>query len=379
MNNLLNFANETERGFNSVTMEEKKHKKVLEQEDFKNLSPTAYMPKTLNTFFLKSKEIGLSIHSLRVMAVLLVRLKQEQLRTKKEITLFENEWLTEKEESESIMLKFYLKDFIPEGSKNYSVVIEALDTLAQTRKEEYINEKGEKIILTDNILGYSYNSKKKGINITMRGYWYKIFIDLSRTSNEFPKSIIFKLSSINAITFYFWLKTVPLEKTTQLTIENINAKFKTSYEFLSDIERRLLIPLKEDYDRTSDLAFNYTLKDNKAYITPYETTNSIPDVYSQEDYSIRKALVFKKKKYTLSDVEYSLLEDMYLRYSYGVVHNASVRKRNLINLRGRAYIDELHKLIILYMNKNLKPFEIDHLSKNYPEKKREYNKKYYVK
>lgn len=360
-------------------MEEKKHKKVLDQVDFKTLPLTTFMPRTLNTFFLKSKDIGLSIHSLRIMAVLLVRLKQEQIRTKKEINLFENDWLTEKEEAESIMLKFFLKDFIPEGSKNYSVVIHALDTLAQTRKEEYINENGEKIILTDNILGYSYNSKKKGIHITMRGYWYKIFIDLSRTSNEFPKSIIFKLSTINSITFYFWLKTVPLQTTTQLTVENVNAKFKTSYDSFYEIERRLLKPLKEDFDRNSDLSFNYVLDSNKAHITPYETTNSIPEVYSQEDYSIRKALVFKKKKYNLSDMEYSLLEDLYIRYSYSVVHKASVRKNTLVKLIGREYIDELHKLIIAYMKKNLKPFEIEFLNKNYPEKKQAYNKKYYIK
>lgn len=378
MSNLLILSDETDLVSNPIIMVEKKYKKVLEQVDFKNLPATTFMPRNLNTFFLKSKEIGLTIHSLRVMAVLLVRLKQEQLRTKKEITLFENEWLTENEESESIMLKFFLKDFIPEGSKNYSVVTDALDSLAQTRKEEYVNEKGEKIVLTDNILGYSYNSKKKGIHITMRGYWYKIFIDLSRTSNEFPKSIIFKLSTINSITFYFWLKTVPLGTTTQLTIENINEKFKTTYDSFYEIERRLLKPFKEDFDRNSDLSFNFVLDRNKAHITPYETTNSIPDVYSQEDYSIRKALDFKKKKYKLSEMEYALLEDLYLRYSYSVVHTSSVRKRNLVKLEGREYIDELHKLIISYIKKNLKPFEIEHLNKNYPEKKREYNKKYYI-
>lgn len=359
-------------------MEDKAPKKILEQIDLIELSPTAFMPTILNNVFFKNKAAGLSIHSLRILAVILLRLKKEQIRTKKQATLFEHEWLTDKEDSENMMMKFLLKDFIPNDSKNYSVVMPALDALAITRKVKYKNEEGEDVTLTDNVLGYSFNSKKRGIHIKMRGYWLKFFIDLSKFSNEFPISMIFKLNSENSISFYFWLKTVPLDANTPLTIENINSKFGTSFEFMSRIEAKLLKPLKDEYDRTSDLSFNYTIKNNKVFIKAYETKNAVPDMHNQEDYSMRKALIYKKKKYALSETEYSILEDMYIRYSYSVVHNSSVRKTKLVQLKGSEYIKELSELIKIYMKRHLKPFEITHLEKTYSEKRMAYNKKYYL-
>ena len=361
-----------------MIQEEKKPKKILEHKEFSELPTTAFMPNPLKAFILSSKDHDLNIHCLRVISILLFRLKGEQMRTKKQITLFDTEWLTERQEAESMSMKFFLKDFIPEGSKNYRPVIEALDILARTIKVNFVNEIGETIILTDNILGYSYNPKKRGINIKMRGYWYKNFVDLSRTSNEFPKSIVFNLSSVNSVTFYFWLKTVPLAVETQLTMENINAKFKTSYEFISDVERRILIPLKEEFDRGADLSFIYVIRHNKFWVTVYETRNSIPENHSQEDYSIIKALDFKKKKYELNDIEGAFLEDIYLRYSYENVHKATARKRVLMNLKGKDYVSEVSILVTDYIEKRLKPFEILHLSNKYPAKKIEFNKKYYA-
>jgi hypothetical protein len=378
LNNLLNLAGETELVSNLIIMEEKAPKKILEQIDLIELSPTAYMPTILNNIFFKNKNADLSIHSLRILAVILLRLKNEQVRTKKQATLFEEEWLTDKEDSENMMMKFLLKDFIPTNSKNYSVVMPALDALAITRKVKYKNEEGEDVILTDNVLGYSFNSKKRGIHIKMRGYWLKFFIDLSKFSNEFPISMVFKLNSQNSISFYFWLKTVPLDANVPLTIDNINSKFGTSFEFMSRIETNLLRPLKDEFDRTSELSFNYTIENNKAFIKPYETKNAVPDMHNQEDYSMRKALIYKKKKYALSETEYSILEDMYIRYSYAVVHNSSVRKSKLVKLKGTEYIQELSELIKIYMKRHLKPFEIAHLEKTYPEKRMDYNKKYYL-
>lgn len=359
-------------------VEGKTPKKTLEQKNFKELPLTTFMPNPLKDFILSSKDHDLNIHCLRIITILLLRLKNEQMRTEKEVTLFHKEWMTEKEEAESMAMRFFIKDFTPEGSKNSKPVIEALDTLAKTIKVNFVNEKGEKIILTDNILGYSYNTKKKGITISMRGYWYKNFLDLSRTSNEFPKSIIFNLSSVNSVTFYFWLKSVPLGTTTQLTMENINSKFRTAYAFPAHMEKNIILPLKEEYDRSCDLSFRYAVLNNKFHITPYETTNSVPEVYSQEDYSIVKAIVFKKKKYNLSAVEEAFLEDIYLRYSYEYVHQATARKPSLKNLKGMEYVKEVSNLVKSFVEQRLKKFEIDHLANIYPEKKREFNKKYHA-
>lgn len=379
MNKLLISSTNTNPDSNRIIMEDKASKKTLEQIDLIELSPTAYMPTILNNVFFKNKDAGMSIHALRVMGVILARLRQEQLRTKNEITLFENEWLTNEDDAENLMMKFFIKDFLPEGSRNNSVVMQALDDLAITRKVKYKNEKEEDIILTDNVLGYSYNSKKRGVHIKMRGYWLKFFIDLSKYSNEFPVSILFKLYSQNSISFYFWLKTVPIDSTPQLTVENINSKFRTSHDYISRIEEKLLKPLKEEFDRVSDLSFSYTVKNNKVHITPYETKHAVPDVYSQEDYSLRKALLYKKKKYALSETECSFLEDMYIRYSYSVVHSSSVRKSKLVKLKGKEYIEALSGLIKVYMEQHLQKFEILHLQKTYSEKRIAYNNKYHIK
>ena len=107
--------------------EEKAPKKTLEQKDFKELPSTTFMPNPLKSFILSSKDHDLNIHCLRVITILLLRLKGEQMRTKKEITLFDSEWLTEEQEAESMAMKFFLKDFIREGSKNYRPVLNALD------------------------------------------------------------------------------------------------------------------------------------------------------------------------------------------------------------------------------------------------------------
>ena len=77
----------------------------------------------------------------------------------------------------------------------------------------------------------------------------------------------------------------------------------------------------------------------------YDTINAVPALQKQDEYLIKKAVHYKKIKYDLSEIEVGILESLYKKYGYDFVYKVTSRKKDLVKLRGRAYVDKFHSYI----------------------------------
>jgi hypothetical protein len=323
------------------------------------IPPVSNLPKKLNEWIdlsLRNNNKELSIHALRIPFILLSIIKNKQLINQTQLQLFDEDWFDiTKETMNSIQFNVLIKDFLPKGSKNYRHVITGLDELVKyVTKEEFILENGNVVTLTSSIIGnFIHNKNAQGVKFDMNSYWYKVFLDISRTYNQIPIDTIFNISEVNSFKWYLYLKKIQ-GTGTNLHLDSLNVIFKTEHKYWSKVEERLLKPIKRELDENSDLSFNYEINNNKLYIAVYKTIASVPILNNLEDYKIDKAVRFKEKKYFLNEIEKAQLKSLYIRYGYNSVYNSTSRKRELLSLTGEKYLKELHKYLIAYVEKQLK-------------------------
>jgi len=323
-----------------------KVKQIIEGKNKNSLPEVSRIPNILNNYLLGNKDKKLSIHSLRIILVILSSIKDKQIREDNQLSLFDNDWFdTDKNTTYTTQFNFYLKDFLPNNSKNYDIVREGLNSLVHyIVKENFIGQKGNKVTVVGGLISnLVYNEGKKGVKFEMNAYWYKVFVDLSKNYNKFLSSIIFNISSSNALLFYLFLKT--LKEGTTMKMETLNEKLQTNYGNWSKIKEKLLDPIRSELNKNADLSFNYEIKDNKANIVVYDTINAVPALQKQDEYLIKKAVHYKKVKYDLNEIEVALLESLYKKYGYDFVYKVTSRKKDLVKLRGRAYLDKFHSYI----------------------------------
>lgn len=323
-----------------------KVKQIIEGKTKNSLPEVARIPNILNNYLLGNKDKKLSIHALRIILVILTSIKDKQLRDDYQLSLFDKDWFdTDKKTTYTTQFNFYLKDFLSNNSKNYDYVREGLKSLALYNIEQkFIGEKGNKITVVGGLISnLIYNEGKKGVKFEMNAYWYKVFVDLSKNYNKFLSSIIFNISSSNALLFYLFLKT--LKEGTTMKMDTLNEKFQSNYINWSKIKQKILDPIRNELNKNADISFNYEIKDNKANIVVYDTINAVPALQKEDNYLIKKAVHYKKVKYDLSGIELGILESLYKKYGYDFVYKVTSRKKDLVKLRGREYVDKFHSYI----------------------------------
>ena len=323
-----------------------KVKQIIEGKNKNSLPEVSRIPNILNNYLLGNKDKKLSIHSLRIILVILSSIKDKQLRDDYQLSLFNEDWFdTDKSTTYTTQFNFYLKDFLPKNSESRELVKEGLKSLVSyTVEQKFIGEKGNKVTVVGGLISnLIYNEGKKGVKFEMNAYWYKVFVDLSKNYNKFLSSVIFNISSSNALLFYLFLKT--LKEGTTMKMETLNDKLQTNYKEWWKIKQKILDPIRNELNKNADLSFNYEIKDNKANIVVYDTINAVPALQKQDEYLIKKAVHYKKIKYDLSEIEVGILESLYKKYGYDFVYKVTSRKKDLVKLRGRAYLDKFHSYI----------------------------------
>ncbi len=339
-------------------------KEIIIKKSGDSIPPVSNLPKKLNGWVdlaLRRDTQKLSIHALRIPFVLLSIIKNRQLRNQSQLQLFDEDWFdVTKETMNSIQFNVLLKDFLPKGSKNYRHVIAGFDELVKyVTKEEFILENGNVVTLTSSVIGnFIHNKNAKGVKFDMNSYWYKVFLDISRTYNQIPIDTIFNISELNSFQWYLYLKKIQGTGTT-LLLDSVNDIFKTEHKYWSKVEERLLRPIKRELDENADLSFNYQINNNKLYVVVYKTIASVPVLNNLEDYKIDKAVRFKEKKHALNEVQKAQLKNLYIKYGYNSVYNSTSRKKELLQLTGEKYLKELHKYLIAYVERQQKKAEIE--------------------
>ena len=243
-----------------------KVKQIIEGKNKNSLPEVSRIPNILNNYLLGNKDKKLSIHSLRIILVILSSIKDKQLRDDAQLSLFDKYWFdTDKSTTYTTQFNFYLKDFLPKNSENYDCVKEGLKSLVSyTVEQKFIEKNNEVTVIGGLISNLVYNKGKKGVKFEMNAYWYKVFVDLSKNYNKFLSSVIFNISSSNALLFYLFLKT--LKEGTTMKMETLNDKLQTNYKEWWKIKQKILDPIRNELNKNADLSFNYEIKDNKANI-----------------------------------------------------------------------------------------------------------------
>lgn len=325
-----------------------------------NLPESAQFPQRLYSFLEKARNDEnnpLTIHALRVILVLISIVKKDQIFSSQQLDLFDEDWYsTDKATNDQVQFFLKLKDLVPKGSKNYDYAKDGLKFLLKFVTSEKIVINGKDIELHSSVISnLVFNDGDKGAKFYMHQYWYRIFIDISKGYNRISTNSIFSISSLHAYLFYLFLTTLRRSKqdagSCEMRMDTINEKFNTNYKYWSKIKEKILEPVKTALDANSELSFNYSwpVEGNKITIVAYETAKIAPQLKSDVDYRIDKAVRYKKTKHSLSDIQVGQLTGIYKKYSYETLTAAISRKKELQKLKGENYLNKLHEILTEYI------------------------------
>ncbi|MBZ4037831.1 RepB family plasmid replication initiator protein [Flavobacterium sp. 17A] len=325
-----------------------------------NLPDSAQFPQRLYSFLEKARNDDnnpLTIHALRVILVLISIVKKDQVFSTQQLDLFDEDWYaTDKASHDQVQFFLKLKDLIPQGSKNYDYAKEGLKFLLKFVTEEKLIIKGKEVELHSSVISnLVFNDGDKGAKFYMHQYWYRIFIDISKGYNRIATNSIFNISSLHAYLFYLFLTTLRRSKqdagSCEMRMDTINERFNTNYKYWSKIKEKILDPVKTSLDANSELSFNYSwpVEGNKITIVAYETAKIAPELKSDIDYRIDKAVRYKKSKHSLNDIQVGQLTGIYKKYSYDTVTAAISRKKELQNLKSDTYLKKLQEILYGYI------------------------------
>lgn len=329
---------------------------------------------TILGFYLMMKELGYSHSAAKIVLVLSANLKTRQmsLRSKtqpNQLDLFDKEWLNvDDKKALSVQFNFKYKDFLPKGSKNNNQVKNGLDELAEKSWticfEKEVDGKIKKFQLKSALITTYLAEEGNGFKLVMNNYWYRAFINVADSFNPFDTDIIYDLS-YNASIFYMYLKSLPLikeaqyteimgknaglvfgQKGTRVKIEKIMKMLKCNYIYESDIRRKVLDPIIAELDAKTDLSAGYRFDNGCLCIATYSPLkNDIAKKYiNVEEAKIKSAINYKVKNNLLNGTQASMMLEVYLKYTYEVVFNATQRKTILKGLKGQEYCDAFTKL-----------------------------------
>ncbi|MEO6102467.1 MAG: hypothetical protein ABIP44_02375, partial [Pseudoxanthomonas sp.] len=327
-----------------------------------NLPESAQFPQRLYSFLEKARSDDnnpLTIHALRVILVLISIVKKDQVFSTTQLDLFDEDWYsTEKSTNDQVQFFLKLKDLVPKGSKNYDYAKDGLKFLLKFVTEEKLMIKGKEVELHSSVISnLVFNDGDKGAKFYMHQYWYRIFIDISKGYNRIATNSIFNISSLHAYLFYLFLTTLRRSKqdagSCEMRMDTINEKFNTNYKYWSKIKEKILEPVKTALDANSELSFNYSwpIEGDKVTIVAYETKKIAPELKSDIDYRIDKAVRYKKTKHGLNEIQVGQLTGIYKKYSYETVSTAIKRKQELQKLKGEVYLKKLQVILYAYIEK----------------------------
>ena len=344
----------------------------------------------INKFVYMMKALGFSINAIRIVIILSANLYEQQnpfkdkKRKNKQLDLFDDEWMNvDNDKAFAVQLRFKFSDFLPEGSKNTKLIKTALDELQEkshllefTRIDKSGKERNMKLksaLISAYILEEGY-----GFKIIINNFWYRALIDVSKRFNQFSKSIIFNLNE-NAMIMYFYLLTLDyisekdkiiyssvLNSSENLPIlnskklrgtkknkEDFQSLFLTNYKYDSKIKEKILEPLRNELNKKSNISFNYKIEGNNIVLVTYDVTkNEIEqNIYGVEESKILKAInnIISKRK--LTETQTFMILEMYLKYTYKIIAEATHRKSILRGKIEQEFVDTFDALIKIYLKR----------------------------
>lgn len=353
--------------------------------NYEKLHEIGNLPHELNNIIVKAKENNLTRAGVTFALLLVVNLKDKQIVKNKmdQLQLFDQEMFdVENETNYTVVLSFHYSDFLPKGNKNYNQVKKGINEL---RKLEYtlkVDLNKDKIGKPSRIVTYNSNfilnyveEEKKGFKILIDKYWYRLLINITDGFNPYLKSIVYNLKSLNLLQFYFYIKKLPkIEKTAIINykglyevlgdaaveskgtityVDNFIETLHLPYKFESQIARDYLDICRNEFNKKSDICFNYKFENNKIYIITYPGNTALisENISKAETVKIKSAINYKVRKYDLEKNEAMLLIEVYIKYGYDFVTKATNKNSSLKGLKSEKYFTVFTNLVNMKFKK----------------------------
>lgn len=380
-------------------IDEKTVKEKIER--IKSVPQIGAVSREVQNILISSPKNEMSLGALRVIGHITTCLRNRQIkRGSKEVanqlSLFDDYWFDIENEKAifNVQMSFLWKDFLPEGYTNYEAIRQGIRDLMKFTHDirfERLNEKTGKMKKYRAILPFIngfVEEEEVGFKVSIPNYWYRLLINLSLGYNQYVRDIFLNVSSVNAISFYFYLKTLnkietfgseqskemldafpqalPYNRGTIKNIKEVYKMFNIKKIYWSDFERHYLEPIRNELYRKTDISFNYKLVGDNLHIITYESAPVLIEkgLYDSDTNKIRTAIKNKAQKYKLTKLEVVMLVELYLKYTYDIVYKATARKREINefakkeNGTGKELIYILEDLCKQYVIKNNIPFYI---------------------
>ncbi|RYY06900.1 MAG: hypothetical protein EOP43_04910, partial [Sphingobacteriaceae bacterium] len=360
-------------------------KQEIQGVGYEKLPTVALLAPKMQDFILSMNSMGFSEKAIRIVLILSANLKEKQMQLRKadklkQLELFDNEWIdVDNDKTYSVQFKFKFSDFLPKGSKNYYLVRKGLDELQEKNyliefQKEAPNGKIKKYQLKSAFISSYLMEEGNGFKMIINNFWYRTLIDVTYSFNSYIKPIIFNLGSGSTI-FYMYLKKLNFikphdiqfyeslitehnlsgqTKGTRMKKETFKETFNLTWEYDSDLKRKVLDAWRSELNKFADLSFAYRMDDKYIYLITYEPTKNLIEnnLIDIEEAKIRSAINYKMKNKNLGFGEITYLLEIYLKYTYSVVFKATERKTVLKDIQGQNYIDMLLVLVESHVKAN---------------------------
>lgn len=308
-----------------------------------------------------------SIHEMRVVFRILEMLKKNQnLDVGHQLDM-----------DNKILFQFPVKAFMVEGHKNYDDVRMAIkklrdksisaDVIMEIYEDgKYISVPGEKFMALIEDPVYAKNNSY--VQFKVSADWFAYLTDLSRGYTKFASNIAFQCSKVESVKFYQYINHWFKQKGLTLKMHNFKKEFGIPKNYnISKIEKRILIPIKNELDILSDKSFNYTFfytdgtaRDPKRPIRgkvvdkitmSFYYNHKNTKTYSLDEFEhkeTQKWLAKIKPRYKLSEEHILMLYGLVRAHGYTYLTQIEIDERKSLKAHeGRAFLDALSKIVIL--------------------------------
>jgi len=284
------------------------------------------IPRELQNIMIHAKQEGLNIHSLRIFARILSRIKKHQVYNGEQLNLFSEKFLSTSDSL--VQFEFKYKDFTPDNYTNIKPIKDALFFLKNYKDNNWFkmkNKRGEEIQLMGGlIINPVITLKTKKVKFSMNAYWYDKFLNLTAYYNKGLLELFFVTNSMNAITLYNYILTLPKEGT-NLSLKKFNEHFSTNYTKISEVKRSFLEPAKQVLDKHSDASLNFSSDKNSpgviSLVKYYTNNKKAKHITEANDSSRRRRkFIYLKKSRELSSEQIKFIETALLKYSLDIIN-----------------------------------------------------------
>ena len=309
MQEAITISQEATTIFRMEDIQAKRHYKGKKKSDIVNF-PIALRR---DVFSVKANQqlINAPISAGRIIFKILNDLSYDQFqaeRNKDQLTLFENDFMTEN----NTYARFTFKVSDIDKSLNYNHVKEGLEFLENMDKgwHKAKNSQGKTISSYGGVISNA-NISKGEISFLMSSYWVGRFVKLGKYNAAFIDTA-WVLKKMKHVLFYLWLLEIDMEIGTSVKFDNLQNTYDYDYRDPVTFNKNVLKPLRKKLDICSNVSFNSSVRGNLIHIMPYYTKHT--DLELKEEtitkQHITQKLHYWKTRHSLTKEDIDILKSI---------------------------------------------------------------------